>query len=167
MASFFKLLITQITATTTITTRTSYLSSCWSRWSPRDDNRKTHLVSTDFLLDWDVLRVVTPVDSTTKAFNLFIASFRVSSDMLAKHIRNQPGSLQWQDEPGEMFNPTWYTIFFHSSISASKVLEWRRCLISTQQNNAALLSKQLIPAFCRPETSLVCLFLSLFEFSAK
>lgn len=85
-------------------------------------------------------------------FNLVIAKLRVSCDKLAKQTLNQPGSVQWQDEPGEMLSLTRYTISFHSSISASNVFDFKRCLMSTQQNNPALLFRQLIPIFLSPET---------------
>lgn len=102
---------------------------------------------------------------STRALILRTERSRVSFSIFAKQTRNQPGSAQWQEDPGETFNPNPQTIFFHRSISASNVTEFSRSRISTQQNNPALLFKQCIPAFFSPETSTLCLFLSLLRFS--
>ena len=84
--------------------------------------------------------LVEMVIESAKAFMRRIATSNVSSDMLAKHTLNQPGSQQWQEEPGDMFKPTLQRIFIQSSFSASKVVaEPNKCLMSTQQNNPALL----------------------------
>jgi len=72
-----------------------------------------------------------------------------SSVMFAKHTLNHPGSLQWHNDPSEMFSLTLYTFFFHSSICASIVLKLNRCLMLTRENSPALPLRPLMPAFWR------------------
>ena len=152
--------------------RPGYRSACILRLASWTDCRKTHLVKMFFLMFLQILlswlrwfEVVMDVNSVTNDFNLRTASFNVDSDILAKQTRNHPGSVQWHDDPGEMFKPTSYTIFFHSCSSDSNVSDSNKCLMSTQQNSPALVSRQLIPAFCKPDTSIFCLCFSLFWFS--
>lgn len=106
-----------------------------------------------------------PVLESTTALMRCTATSSVSSLILAKQTRNHPGSLQWHEDPGETLSPKSDTTFFQSSISASKVSDFSRTRISTQQNNPALLLKHGIPDFMRPEMSIFCLFLSLSLFS--
>lgn len=85
----------------------AYRSPCSLSWNDWNDSRKTHLVRFFFLMffkSWWVW--LSMVMELTKDFKRCMASFRVSSDMLAKQTRNQPGSVQWQEEPGEIFSLT-------------------------------------------------------------
>lgn len=89
------------------------------RSAPSNDSRKTHLAS-DFLdltcLEDDLLLLLFllsflllllfRLNSLTNDVKRCIASSSVSSDMLAKHTLNHPGSVQWQDDPGEIFSLT-------------------------------------------------------------
>lgn len=141
-----------------------------SHWT--EDSLETHLLIRDLLLESHIVlfclpRLVFITMASTKPCTRSIATSSVWSDILAKQTLNQPGSSEWQDEPGEMFRPTSHTIFVHKECSASNVLDFKRCRKSTQQNKPPLLFKQPIPAFFKPETNLSLLSLSLFLFTSK
>lgn len=95
---------------------------------------------------------------------LLRATWSVCSLILAKQTLNQPGSEQWQDEPGDIFSLTSCNINFHSFNSSSFVCSFNKSFKFIQQNNPAFPSKHSIPIFRRPSIIVPYRLLSLSRF---
>ncbi|WVZ14864.1 hypothetical protein V8G54_012430 [Vigna mungo] len=76
-----------------------------------------------------------------------------SNVMVVKQIRNHPGSMQWQADPGVILILAILKNFSHNSISPFSLYGRINPLISAQQNIPALLLAHLIPSLLKQSTN--------------